>query len=603
MIPTAKIRVFGKLQIWDQRSTFVKLPTKKTEALLATLLIANGPRSRADLAEEIWPDTSPEKARLSLRTALAQIRKLLGPELIESQEERVELDRNTVDSDFYQARRLHRLITITKSGIESRNYQEQLAELIARPLLEGIPGDYFESERTTWLNLRKSTLLELADARLASGLNESALIAATSALKIDRLDEKSLTTTLIILAQLGKIKEALKLSLDTAKLFRKELNLPLPKSLIDLTAEIKTGKITPGSQPHNLFNESIEKEMIVAMVESTISRDPDAIFQIFCDESFNSIAVENLPGYVAILEKALHQTTGNSAPRIRAARMVARTAMMMSDYPKCFEWAKVVINNTDENSQIHIATLDFLASAYFNLQDYALAEELSIRAYELAEIHGFPVERNSAFGNLTSYRFNQLKLESVLTNYEKTLALVLQENASPFRVCSVYCQIAVYHLYTQNYEETITTANKGINVIKGSSYYLNGSNYCTRAVAQAKQGNWRDAISSAIEGLSISFGGNSIGVTFACLEYCCQVLAIAGSQTAAIWISEATNILRIQTGFPRTPLLDSLAALENYTNDINQIAQATASNRLNHQELPTLVEFTLDELNRAFDDI
>ncbi len=599
MIPTAKVRAFGKLQLWDQNGNLVRLKTKKTESLLAILMIANGPKSRAELAESIWPDSPPEKARLSLRTAIAQLRKSLGPETITSHDERIEIERNLVESDLIQARRLHRLISISKDGTERRNYQEQLADLIIRPLFDGIPGDELDNERSIWHTTRKTTLLDLADARLASGMNESALTAATTALKIDRLDEKSLEKNLRILTYLGRTQDALKLSQDSARLFRKELSLPLPKSIIDLTTEIKTGNIAPGPQPHSFFTESIEKEMIVAMFESTIERDPDTVFTILCDESFNTIALENLSGYIGILEKALNQTTGNSEPRIRAARMVARTAMMMSDYSKCFEWGKVVVDNTEESSQIHIATLDFLASAYFNLQDYALAEELSIRAYDLAEEHGFPVERNSALGNLALYHIHQLKFDTVQEKCERCLRLILEENASPFRVCSVYSLLCGYHLAVENYEEAITIANKGIDVIGGSTYYLNGNNYCTKANALAKLGKPNEAIKAAIEGLSIGYAGNSFALTLGTLELCSLVLTTIGYPISSVWISDATNILREHHGFSRSRLILSKMADEVICPDQKILAQARATNRLNNQPLSTLVEFTLDELERA----
>ncbi|MFM9873216.1 MAG: hypothetical protein ACKVQS_07095 [Fimbriimonadaceae bacterium] len=599
MIPTAKIRVFGKLQIWDQNGTAIQLTTKKTGLLLATLLIANAPKTRSDLAEAIWPDSPPEKARLSLRTAIAQLRKTLGSDILLTQTDTIELDRNSIESDLFQARRLQRLINIAKGGAERQSFQEQLAALTNLPFFESLTSDFIVDERNFWLNLRKTTLLDLADSLIETGMNESALIHANSALKIDRFDEKSIEKNLRILAHLGRTQDALKLSLETAKLFRKDLGLPLPKSIIDLTTEIKTGKVAPGAQPHALFNELIEKEMIVAMVESTVERDPDIIFKIFCDESFNPVALENLSGYVAILEKTLKETTGNSEPRIRAARMVARTAMMMSDYPKCFEWGKVVVDNTEESSQIHIATLDFLSSAYFNLQDYALAEELSERTYDLAEKHNFPVERNSALGNLAVYHLHQLKFEGVIEKAEQTLALILKENASPYRICSAYTLLASCHFAHNNFQKAIDAADKGIKKIIGSTYYLNGSNYCIKALSQAKLGNIKQSIPAAIEGLSICYAGNSVAVALSALEICCQLLVVANNPIPAIWIADATNELRNATDYPRTPLVRAQMADETLTNKKAILNQARSTNRLLNQPLSTLVEFTLDELERT----
>lgn len=599
MIPTPKIRAFGKLQIWDQNGNLVRLTTKKTELLLATLLLASIPKSRKELSEEIWSDAPPEKARLSLRTALAQIRKELGQDVLISDSNSVELDRNAVESDFIQALRLRRLLTINKDSFDRRKFQIQLIDLTIHPLFDGLNGDQIESERLQWQGLRKSLLHELSDDYLMTNQVENALGAASQALNIDPLDEISIAKQMTIFAQSGRVQEALKLSQDSARLFKRELNISLPKLLIDLTATIKTGRLPPGPQIHTVFNESIEKELLASIIESTISKDPDSVLNIICNESFNPMAVENLKSYLDILESVLHQTKGNSEPRIRAARMAARTAMMLSDFPKCFEWGRVVVENTEESSQLHIATLDFLSAAYFHTQDYGLAEELSIKARHLAEKFNFPIERNTIIGNFVLYHIHQLKFETAISNAELTLDLILQENASPFRICSAYSLLAGCHLALENYESAIEFADKGISIIKGSPYYLNGSNYCLKAVAQVKTNRPKLALQSAIEGLCICYAGNSQNVVFSGLELSCQVLTEIGNTVPAIWISDATNQLRVKNSVPRTPLILQAMSDQNLSPNTKILAQARASNRLLNESAATIVEFTLSELERA----
>jgi predicted ATPase/DNA-binding SARP family transcriptional activator len=78
----------------EQKGISVHLPTRKTESLLAYLVLHPGFHSREKLATLFWADSSDTSARGSLRKALNFIRKHLGNEIILADREKIQLNPN-----------------------------------------------------------------------------------------------------------------------------------------------------------------------------------------------------------------------------------------------------------------------------------------------------------------------------------------------------------------------------------------------------------------------------------------------------------------------------------------------------------------------------
>jgi len=53
--------------------------SRRARGVLAYLALHPGPHSRAQLAARFWPDVLDESARTSLRAALSELRRALGP--------------------------------------------------------------------------------------------------------------------------------------------------------------------------------------------------------------------------------------------------------------------------------------------------------------------------------------------------------------------------------------------------------------------------------------------------------------------------------------------------------------------------------------------
>src|SRR5438132_9357661 len=75
-----RIELLGCLRVIHGHRTITRFRTKKAAALLAYLAFNLGRQiSRDELIELLWPDADPEKGRMSLRTALASLRRQLEP--------------------------------------------------------------------------------------------------------------------------------------------------------------------------------------------------------------------------------------------------------------------------------------------------------------------------------------------------------------------------------------------------------------------------------------------------------------------------------------------------------------------------------------------
>jgi DNA-binding SARP family transcriptional activator len=86
----------------------VAFDTRKALALLAHLALPDRPRPRDALADLLWPDTDPERARGALRRTLSSLRAVVGPECLEATHDHVRLIKGhtiSVDVDRFRALR------------------------------------------------------------------------------------------------------------------------------------------------------------------------------------------------------------------------------------------------------------------------------------------------------------------------------------------------------------------------------------------------------------------------------------------------------------------------------------------------------------------
>ncbi|MCZ7568770.1 MAG: AAA family ATPase [Ardenticatenaceae bacterium] len=72
-----ELRFLGTPEIWREQQQ-LKFPTRKSLALVVYLAVAGGWHSRETLMALLWPESSPQRSRASLRNALARLRHALS---------------------------------------------------------------------------------------------------------------------------------------------------------------------------------------------------------------------------------------------------------------------------------------------------------------------------------------------------------------------------------------------------------------------------------------------------------------------------------------------------------------------------------------------
>jgi predicted ATPase/DNA-binding SARP family transcriptional activator len=86
-----RVYMLGAFHI-EYKEQSIRLPTRKTESLLAYLILHPDPHSREKLASLFWGDSSDSAARGSLRKALTHLRKNINRDIVLSDRENVQLN-------------------------------------------------------------------------------------------------------------------------------------------------------------------------------------------------------------------------------------------------------------------------------------------------------------------------------------------------------------------------------------------------------------------------------------------------------------------------------------------------------------------------------
>src|SRR4051794_24329322 len=75
-----RLRVLGELALDIDRTPIDRPASSRARALLGWLALERRAHTRSELAARFWPDVLDESARTSLRSALAALRRALGPD-------------------------------------------------------------------------------------------------------------------------------------------------------------------------------------------------------------------------------------------------------------------------------------------------------------------------------------------------------------------------------------------------------------------------------------------------------------------------------------------------------------------------------------------
>lgn len=238
-----RLQVLGRFRLLAPAGEEIALASKKAQALLAMLALAQGkavPRER--LISTLWADRGEDQARSSLRQALTAIRKALQAssvdELLRTADAGVSLDTTMYESD------LPRLEPLESSG-DADALGEAIA-LLDTELLDGLGlrdaaiEDWLSAERKRFRDIKTGLLKRQADILRSKGKTDRAIAAARSLIHLDPLDEDAHRLLMRLLATKGDRVAALKHYKTCAETLKAELGIEPAVETRQLHDEIKT---------------------------------------------------------------------------------------------------------------------------------------------------------------------------------------------------------------------------------------------------------------------------------------------------------------------------------------------------------------------------
>src|SRR5581483_10550038 len=160
----AEFRILGPLEVVAADGEPLALGGQRQRAVLALLLLhANRVVSTELLVDSLWGEQPPRTATTSLQNAIVALRKVLGPEVLETRAPGYVLH---VAPDDFDLARFERLVAAAR-GLESAEKAEALREALALwrgEALAELPVEAFTGEQRRLEELRLAATEDRIDA-------------------------------------------------------------------------------------------------------------------------------------------------------------------------------------------------------------------------------------------------------------------------------------------------------------------------------------------------------------------------------------------------------------------------------------------------------
>ena len=213
-----RLRTLGDVALTDRAGSQVRPRTRKALLLLACLATTGDGWARERLASMLWADRQEEQARNSLRTALSDLRRVLGHDAIVVDGGHVRLAAGAVVTDLDDLRGRER------AGADPG----ELRTFYGGEFLAGADGDL---EAVDWLAAARAQARDLAAAAIASALDGKTLPSVTAIqrardlLSLDPLDEAAHRRLMRLYADNGDRSRALAQFQSCRQILRTELDI------------------------------------------------------------------------------------------------------------------------------------------------------------------------------------------------------------------------------------------------------------------------------------------------------------------------------------------------------------------------------------------
>ncbi|NUS50144.1 MAG: hypothetical protein HOQ22_03760, partial [Nocardioidaceae bacterium] len=212
----AEIRMLGPLQVRRADGSVIdqgQWRCSKNVDLVRMLAADVGrPVPLSSLVSRLWPDADEEHAGGSLRTAMSQVRKLLGPESLERRQGALVLRHAWVDLQAYA-------VLLDEAAAARRTQEHERTVALVREAEALYVGDVDVAEssgswlhelRQHWRERRCQALVDAADAAAALCSMRDSLELAETAFTLDRHSEQAARSLMRALAGLGETRRALR---------------------------------------------------------------------------------------------------------------------------------------------------------------------------------------------------------------------------------------------------------------------------------------------------------------------------------------------------------------------------------------------------------
>lgn len=210
--------------------------------LLSYLLLAPGRvfLRREQVAAAFWPDQSDERARSSLRSALYQLRTLLGAEFLLNRGDDIAVDQSLVETDAQQF----------MDAVRGDQLARAL-ELYRGPLLEGLTPHsaelqhWLDEQRETYRAAAADAAWQLAERyeSAASDLTSAARWARRAA-KLAGTDERRIRRVMTLLHRAGDTAGAVGVYEEFARYLTRELEMEPSSETARLADSLRNNRVS-----------------------------------------------------------------------------------------------------------------------------------------------------------------------------------------------------------------------------------------------------------------------------------------------------------------------------------------------------------------------
>jgi DNA-binding SARP family transcriptional activator len=234
-----EFRLLGPLEVLGADGEPLALGGQKQRAVLALLLLrANQVVPTELLVDSLWGESPPRTATTSLQNSISALRKLLGPDVLQTRPPGYRL---AVDAEQIDLGRFERLVAEART-LEPEERAERLREALALWRGEPLPEFQFEPFAIRELprldELRLTTLEDRYDADLACGRDAELVPELEGHVAAQPLRERPRGQLMLALYGSGRQADALRVFQETRHVLAEELGLDPGPQLQELHAQI-----------------------------------------------------------------------------------------------------------------------------------------------------------------------------------------------------------------------------------------------------------------------------------------------------------------------------------------------------------------------------